>query len=281
VHAKGAGQVGGGGPTSADCACGEGGPPPHCHGCNKSAWSASPVRGRECACARCCDAGGVILGLVPRIPVAGFGGFDAESPRWANRDSRDEPENGSVGGIVLLALNVVLRLGQGLARIRRVPITAFAVKDHAERRSDALHEAHAKQQHRFHRTMERRRGYQSFCCFECSCHRDNIRPLEEAPDCVNAGPAGFLGEASENAREENSVSPESAQLPAAGISRGEIETGGAMTEARGDNPQAGRTAGASPCVAGLPAPLFRGAGVAFRLAGGAAIGMKGGSTSDA
>ena len=46
-----------------------------------------------------CNINGVILGLVPRISVACFEGIDAESPRCANRDSRDEPENDSEGGV--------------------------------------------------------------------------------------------------------------------------------------------------------------------------------------
>ena len=39
---------------------------------------------------------GVILGFVPRTPVACFEEIHAESPRWANRDSRHKAENASV-----------------------------------------------------------------------------------------------------------------------------------------------------------------------------------------
>ena len=48
---------------------------------------------------RCVSENGVILGLVPRIPVICFEGINCESPRWANIDSRHKAENDSAGGV--------------------------------------------------------------------------------------------------------------------------------------------------------------------------------------
>jgi hypothetical protein len=79
------------------------------------------------------------------------------------------------GGVVP-ELNVGLRLGQSGRHRCRVAFTCPMDAAHPERRSDALHKSHAKQQHRMHPTMQRRRGNHSVCCFECLCHgRDYTR----------------------------------------------------------------------------------------------------------
>jgi hypothetical protein len=51
-----------------------------------------------------------------------------------------------------------------------VPITLFDFPPHPERRSDALHKSHPKQQHRIDPAIERRRVSKAVCCFECLCH---------------------------------------------------------------------------------------------------------------
>ena len=109
----------------------------------------------------CCNTNGVTLGLVPGVLVDGFAGMDAESSRCANRDSRGEPENDSVGGVRFQKLNAGRRLGQSGDTGLRVPITLSCSPPHPKRCSGALHEAHAQHQHRFDPAIERRRGSES------------------------------------------------------------------------------------------------------------------------
>ena len=71
---------------------------------------------------------------------------------------------------VVPQLNVVLRLGQGGGIGLRVPITRFDSPPHPERRCDALHKSHPKQQHRIDPAIERRRVSKAVCCFACLCH---------------------------------------------------------------------------------------------------------------
>ena len=80
-----------------------------------------------------CDINGVILGIVLKIPVVGFGGIDAVAPRWAYRDSRDEPENDTVGGAGFRKVIAGRRPGPVFVRAPPVPITERAVEEHPER----------------------------------------------------------------------------------------------------------------------------------------------------
>jgi hypothetical protein len=103
-----------------------------------------------------CSINGVTLCLVPGVWVDRFEGIVCESPRLTNRDSRDEPENDSVGVGAFLEVSPRRRLGQSLARIFRVPITVSAVEDHPERCRGALHEAHENAQHRLQPELDER-----------------------------------------------------------------------------------------------------------------------------
>ena len=108
---------------------------------------------------QCFNINGVILGLVPRILVDGFEGNRLRVPSGvSNRDSRDRPENDTVGVVGFLEMNVGLRLGQSGCLGLRVPITLSTTPVHPERCGDALHEAHAQHQHRIDPAIERRRG---------------------------------------------------------------------------------------------------------------------------
>jgi hypothetical protein len=73
------------------------------------------------------------------------------------------------GGVVP-ELNVGLRLGQSGRHRCRVAFTCPMDAAHPERRSDALHKSHPKQQHRIDPAIERRRVSKAVCCFECLCH---------------------------------------------------------------------------------------------------------------
>ncbi len=128
-----------------------------------------------------CDIHGVSLGIVLKIPVVGFAGIEAVAPRWAYRDSRDEPENDTVGGAGFRKVIAGRRLGPVFVRAPPVPITERAVEEHPERCAGALHEAHENAQHRLQRKLDQRWVAWAVCAVSCSFHAGHYKSANTPP----------------------------------------------------------------------------------------------------
>ena len=137
-----------------------------------------------------CDINGVILGIAPKIPVVGFEVIDAVAPRWAYRDSRDEPENDTVGGAGFRKVIAGRRLGPVFVRAPPVPITERAVEEHPERCAGALHEAHENAQHRLQRKLDERWVAWAVCAVSCSFDAGHYKSANTPADLAPRFPPG-------------------------------------------------------------------------------------------
>ena len=132
-------------------------------------------------------------GLDPRLRGGrGPGGpipFNAVAPRWAFRDSRDEPENDSVGGAGFRKVIAGRRLGPVFVRALPVPITVRAVEEHPERCAGALQEAHENAQYRLQRKLDERWVAWAVCAVSCQFHAWHYKSANTPADLAPRFPS--------------------------------------------------------------------------------------------